>query len=175
MPLNQSQNDSESLNTLTPPPFSRWHFQMHFLHENVGVSIKISLSVFPRGPVNNIAALIRLVGDKPGRRQAIIWTNDGLFGDVYMRHSSSMSLGNMHNFMLITVLADGPALSSARVSACAGMVKFVSHTYMAPVMTGYTLCCYRCKLRGAGLGENTAWGNGFTVSSLSLTRWCLRD
>ena len=27
----------------------------------------------------------------PARRQAIIWTNDGLCTDVYMRHSASMS------------------------------------------------------------------------------------
>ena len=27
----------------------------------------------------------------PTRRQAIIWTNDGLFTDAYMRHSASMS------------------------------------------------------------------------------------
>ena len=27
----------------------------------------------------------------PTRRQAIIWTNDGLITDAYMRHSASMS------------------------------------------------------------------------------------
>ena len=27
----------------------------------------------------------------PGRRQAIIWTNDDLFTDAYMRHSASVS------------------------------------------------------------------------------------
>ena len=30
-------------------------------------------------------------GLAPARRQAIIWTNDGLFTDAYMRHSASMS------------------------------------------------------------------------------------
>ena len=27
----------------------------------------------------------------PARQQAIIWTNDGLLTDAYMRHSASMS------------------------------------------------------------------------------------
>ena len=30
-------------------------------------------------------------GLAPARRQAIIWSNDGLFTDAYMRHSASMS------------------------------------------------------------------------------------
>ena len=30
-------------------------------------------------------------GLAPTRRQAIIWTNDGLITDAYMRHSASMS------------------------------------------------------------------------------------
>ena len=30
-------------------------------------------------------------GLAPTRRQAIIWTNDDYFADVYMRHSASMS------------------------------------------------------------------------------------
>ena len=30
-------------------------------------------------------------GLAPARRQAIIWTNDGLFTDAYMRHSASVS------------------------------------------------------------------------------------
>ena len=30
-------------------------------------------------------------GLAPPRRQAIIWTNDGLFTDAYMRHSASKS------------------------------------------------------------------------------------
>ena len=46
--------------------------------------IKISLEFVLKCPINNI-----IIG--PGRRQAIIWTNDGLFTDAYMRHSASMS------------------------------------------------------------------------------------
>ena len=46
--------------------------------------IKFSLKLIARGPINNTSAL-------PGRRQAIIWMNDGSFTDAYMRHSASMS------------------------------------------------------------------------------------
>ena len=48
---------------------------------NVGILIRISLKFVPKGPINNI----------PTRRQAFIWTNDGLLTDTYMRHSASMS------------------------------------------------------------------------------------
>ena len=46
---------------------SRFH---HFLNENVRISIKISLKFVPKGPVNNIPALVQIMawcrsGDKP--------------------------------------------------------------------------------------------------------------
>ena len=44
-------------------------FNCIFFKENVWIGIKISLKCVPKGPINNIPA--------PGRRQAIIWTNDG--------------------------------------------------------------------------------------------------
>ena len=81
-------------------------FKCIFLNENIWISLRISLKFVPKGPFNNIPALVqimacRLVGAKPlsepmvqnglalTRRQAIIWTNDGL---VYwhIRHSASM-------------------------------------------------------------------------------------
>ena len=37
-------------------------------------------------PINNIPALVQ-----SARRQAIIWSIDGLFTDAYMRHSASES------------------------------------------------------------------------------------
>ena len=37
---------------------SRRHFQMHFLNENVLISIKISLMFVPKGQINNIPALV---------------------------------------------------------------------------------------------------------------------
>ena len=51
-------------------------FQMDFLNENVWVAIKISLKFVPKGPLNNIPASDN--GVAPIRRQAIIWSNDGL-------------------------------------------------------------------------------------------------
>ena len=43
---------------------------MHFLNKNVKISIKISLKFVPKGPINNIPALVQIMtwhrpGDKP--------------------------------------------------------------------------------------------------------------
>ena len=43
---------------------------MHFLNENVGISIKISLKFVHKGPINNVQALVQILawrrpGDKP--------------------------------------------------------------------------------------------------------------
>ena len=50
-------------------------FKIIFLNENVhiSISIKISLKCVPRGPINNIPALVQIIA----WRQAIIWANDG--------------------------------------------------------------------------------------------------
>ena len=61
-------------------------FKTIFLNGNIRISINISLKFVPKVPINNIPALVQ-----PTRRQAIIWTNDGLFTDAYMRHSASIS------------------------------------------------------------------------------------
>ena len=58
-------------------------FKCNFLNENVWIPIKISLKVVPKGPINNIPALVKIM--------AIIWTNDSLFTDTYVRQSASMS------------------------------------------------------------------------------------
>ena len=42
-----------------------------------------------KGPINNIPALEQITAWQPLRRQTIIWTNDGLFIDAFMRHSAS--------------------------------------------------------------------------------------
>ena len=52
------------------PPFRRQHFQMHFLNENVWISLKISLKFVPKVLINNILALVQIMawcrsGDKP--------------------------------------------------------------------------------------------------------------
>ena len=41
------------------------------------MSIEISLKFIPKGPINNIPALVKIYGLAPSRRQAIIWNNDG--------------------------------------------------------------------------------------------------
>ena len=45
-------------------------FQCIFLNENVSISIQISLKFVPKGPINNIPALVQIMagrrpGDKP--------------------------------------------------------------------------------------------------------------
>ena len=45
------------------------------MNENRPISTKVSLEFFPKGPKDNISALIN--GLAPTRRQAIFWTNDG--------------------------------------------------------------------------------------------------
>ena len=62
------------INTLRPRPNGRHFadntFKRIFLNENVGISIKISLKFVPKGPINNIPALVQVMawrrqGDKP--------------------------------------------------------------------------------------------------------------
>ena len=65
-------------------------FKCIFLNENVWIPIKISLKFVPKGPINKYSSISSDNGLAPARRQAIIWTNDGLFTDAYMRHSASM-------------------------------------------------------------------------------------
>ena len=44
-----------------------------------------------RWPCGTAIRTYSLYGLAPTVQQAIIWTNDGLFTDAYMRHSASMS------------------------------------------------------------------------------------
>ena len=62
------------VNTLRPRQngrrFADDTFKRIFLNENVRISIKISLKFVPKGPINNIAALVQIMawrrpGDKP--------------------------------------------------------------------------------------------------------------
>ena len=51
-------------------PFRRRYFQMHSLQWNVGILIKFSMKFVPKGPINNIPALVQIMawrrpGDKP--------------------------------------------------------------------------------------------------------------
>ena len=40
-------------------------FQWIFLNQNAWISIKISLKYFPKGPVNNIPALVQIIAWRP--------------------------------------------------------------------------------------------------------------
>ena len=51
-------------------------FKRIFLNENLWIFIQISPKFVPKGPINNIPALVQIMA---WRRtwQAVIWTNDG--------------------------------------------------------------------------------------------------
>ena len=61
--LRQRQNGRYFLNGI---------FKCIFLDENCWIKIKFLLKFVPKGSINNIQTLFQ-----PGRRQAIIWNNDG--------------------------------------------------------------------------------------------------
>ena len=65
---------------------------MHFLQRNAYISIKISLTLIPNGPISNTQAFVQIMvcrlvldnGLAPNRRQPIIWTNaDPIHWRVY--------------------------------------------------------------------------------------------
>ena len=65
-------------------------FKMHFVNGNVWISIKISLKFVPKGPINNITALVQITAlrqwcDKPSSGPMMAY-----FSDAYMRHSAWM-------------------------------------------------------------------------------------
>ena len=66
-------------------------FRCNSLNENAWIQIKISLKFVPKGPINNIPALVQIMawrrtGDKPLSEPMMTQSND-----AYMRHSASMS------------------------------------------------------------------------------------
>ena len=52
--------------------------------------MKISLKFVPKGPMKWYSIIGSDNSLAPTRHQAIIWTNDGLFTDEYMRYTASM-------------------------------------------------------------------------------------
>ena len=83
------------LNTLRPRQNGRHFaddtFERIFVNENVWILIEISLKFFPKGPINNIPALVQIMvwrrpGDKPLSEPMMVF-----FTGAYMRHSASMS------------------------------------------------------------------------------------
>ena len=79
---------SLGINTLWPRQNGRHFaddtFNRIFVNENVEILIIFSLKFVPKGPINNIPALVQIMA---WRRR----NNDGLFTDAFMRHSASMS------------------------------------------------------------------------------------
>ena len=73
------------------PPFSRRHCQMNFPEWKGAISLNISLKFVPTVRIINILAIIQIMV-WPTRRQAIIWSNDGL---VYWRISASLGLNDL--------------------------------------------------------------------------------
>ena len=72
-----------TINTLRPRRnrrlFAYGIFKCIFLNENVWIAIKISLKFIPKGPVNNIPALLqimawRLPGDKSLSEPMMVWS-----------------------------------------------------------------------------------------------------
>ena len=68
-----------SLNTLRPRQngrcFTQDTFKCIFLNENIWICTKISLTFVPKGPINNIPALVHIMAWR--RLGDIIWNNDG--------------------------------------------------------------------------------------------------
>ena len=66
-------------------------FECNLLNENVWIMIKISLKFVPKGPNNNVPALVQIMawrqtGDKPLSEPMMTQ-----FNDAYMHHLASMS------------------------------------------------------------------------------------
>ena len=64
------------------PRYNGWNFQDNifkriFLNENIWIVTKISLKFVAKDLINNIAALVQIIGLAPARWQAIVWTNVG--------------------------------------------------------------------------------------------------
>ena len=91
--------DHYQLNTLRPRQngrhFSDDIFKCNLLNENAWIAIKISLKFVPKGPINNIPALVQIMAFAPlSRRQVIISTSDGI---VYWRKYASLVLNELVN------------------------------------------------------------------------------
>ena len=69
-----------------PDDSSKWII----LNKNVQMSIQISLKFFFKFQLK-YSGIRSDNGLAPTRRQAIVWTNDGLFTDKYLCHSTSAS------------------------------------------------------------------------------------
>ena len=72
-------------------PVCCWYFQLHFFNEILWISIEISLKFVPKGPINNIPAMVQIMawcrtGDKPLSEPMVAYV-----ADAYMHHSALKS------------------------------------------------------------------------------------
>ena len=81
-------HDMETLSTLLAPGQMAENdiFRCIFVNEKFSILIKISLKIVPKGPIDNIQALVQImawrqIGDKPLFESVLTW-----FTDAYMRH-----------------------------------------------------------------------------------------
>ena len=51
-------------------------FKYIFLNENAWILMKISLEFVPKGPINNIPALVQMMAWRRPGDNSIVWTND---------------------------------------------------------------------------------------------------
>ena len=66
-------------------------FKCNFLNENVWIPIKISQKFVPKGPSNNIPALVQIMAGRRTGNKPLSEPMMTLFNDANMRHSASMS------------------------------------------------------------------------------------
>ena len=60
-------------------------------NENVQILIKISLKFVPKGPINNIPAMVQIMAWLQPGDKSLSEPMMTLFGDTYICHSASMS------------------------------------------------------------------------------------
>ena len=69
-------------------------FKCILLNEDEWISTKISLKFVPKGPINNIPALVHIIAWRAMViRQTIVWTNEGWFTEAYV----SLSLNELND------------------------------------------------------------------------------
>ena len=105
----QSQEQVDKIDTLRPRQNGR-HLAVDilkciFLNENVWISTRISLKIFPWGLIDNTYALVQIMawrqtGDKPLSDPMV-----GQFIDAYMCHSASMSYETKYNISSYSITA----------------------------------------------------------------------
>ena len=106
------------VNTLRPRQngrhFAEDIFKCIFLNENVWISINISMKFVPKGPINNIPALVQIMawrhpGDKPLSERMMVsltmhicvtrpWWVNGPFMDIYMSSSDDVIQHDQQDF-----------------------------------------------------------------------------